>query len=153
MSTYSTFSSEMYLRTSSELLNTLACSFDRLVDSSDAMGAMLPVGHSPVSQRLTASRCVATALTQPRLQAMAGWLDSWMPGSARRTERATDSDYPGERLGLPAAGVGSVAGFGRRLAALTIDWFIGYGIAAMFATPDPAVTPGSGGWCSGSGSS
>jgi len=34
-----------------------------------------------------------------------------------------------------------VAGFGRRLAALTIDWFIGYGIAAMFATPDPAVNP------------
>ena len=34
-----------------------------------------------------------------------------------------------------------MAGFGRRLAALTIDWFIGYGIAAMFATPDPAVNP------------
>jgi uncharacterized RDD family membrane protein YckC len=27
------------------------------------------------------------------------------------------------------------------LAALTIDWFIGYGIAAIFATPDPAVNP------------
>jgi uncharacterized RDD family membrane protein YckC len=51
------------------------------------------------------------------------------------------SDYPGERLGLPASGPGSVADFGRRLAALTIDWFIGYGIAAMFATPDPAVNP------------
>ena len=34
-----------------------------------------------------------------------------------------------------------MAGFGRRLAALTIDWFIGYAIAAMFATPDPAVNP------------
>ena len=70
---------------------------------------------------------------------MAGWLDSWMPGAPVGPNGLTDSDYPGERLGLPASGVGSVAGFGRRLAALTIDWFIGYGIAAMFATPDPAV--------------
>ena len=72
---------------------------------------------------------------------MAGWLDSWMPGAPVGPNGPTDSDYPGERLGLPASGVGSVAGFGRRLAALTIDWFIGYGIAAMFATPDPAVNP------------
>jgi uncharacterized RDD family membrane protein YckC len=27
------------------------------------------------------------------------------------------------------------------LAALTVDWFIGYGIAAIFATPDPAINP------------
>jgi len=72
---------------------------------------------------------------------MAGWLDSWMPGAPVGPNGLTDSDCPGERLGLPASGVGSVAGFGRRLAALTIDWFIGYGIAAMFATPDPAVNP------------
>ncbi len=63
-----------------------------------------------------------------------------MPGRPW-TERTTDSGYPGERLGLPAAGVGSVAGFGRRLAALTVDWFIGYGIAAIFATPDPRGQP------------
>ena len=64
MSTYSTFSSEMYLRTSSELLNTLACSFDRLAGfDGDAMGGMLPVGHSSVSQRLTAlAVAVPTAL-------------------------------------------------------------------------------------------
>ena len=153
MSRYSTFSSEMNLRTSSELLNTLACSFDRLVGSSDAMAGMLPVGHSMVSQRLTASRPVAAMLLQPRLQAMTGWLESWMPGTTIGPNGRTDSGYPGERLGLPAAGVGSAAGFGRRLAALTVDWFIGYGIAAIFATPDPAVTPGSGGSSSVSGSS
>jgi uncharacterized RDD family membrane protein YckC len=72
---------------------------------------------------------------------MAGWIESWMPGTTVGPDGRTDSDYPGERLGLPPAGVGSVAGFGRRLGALTIDWFIGYGIAAMFATPDPAVNP------------
>ncbi len=64
-----------------------------------------------------------------------------MPGTTVGPNGRTDSDYPGERLGLPAAGVGSVAGFGRRLGALTIDWFIGYGIAAIFATPDPTVNP------------
>lgn len=30
--------------------------------------------------------------------------------------------YPGQRLGLPPAGPGSVASWGRRIAALVIDW-------------------------------
>lgn len=30
--------------------------------------------------------------------------------------------YPGERLGLPRTGPGSVAGWGRRIAALVVDW-------------------------------
>lgn len=33
------------------------------------------------------------------------------------------SAYPGERLGLPREGPGSVAGWGRRFAALGLDWF------------------------------
>lgn len=37
-----------------------------------------------------------------------------------------------------------MAGFGRRLAALTIDWLAGYLISLMFASPDPAVDPGFG---------
>jgi uncharacterized RDD family membrane protein YckC len=32
--------------------------------------------------------------------------------------------YPGERLGLPEQGPGAVAGFGRRAAALLIDWLM-----------------------------
>lgn len=43
---------------------------------------------------------------------------------------------PGERLGLPATGVGSVAGFGRRLAALTVDWLLGYLIAILISGAD-----------------
>lgn len=35
---------------------------------------------------------------------------------------AAGSTYPGERLGLPPSGPGSVAGWGRRFAALAIDW-------------------------------
>ncbi len=41
------------------------------------------------------------------------------------------SAYPGERLGLPESGRGSLAPMGRRLAALTIDWLIAYGLAAL----------------------
>lgn len=34
------------------------------------------------------------------------------------------SEYPGERLGLPEAGSGSVARIGRRFAAILVDWII-----------------------------
>lgn len=34
------------------------------------------------------------------------------------------SNYPGERLGLPESGPQSVARFGRRLVAITVDWVI-----------------------------
>ena len=39
--------------------------------------------------------------------------------------------YPGETLGLPQSGPGSLASMGRRLAALSIDWLIAYGLAAL----------------------
>lgn len=37
---------------------------------------------------------------------------------------ARDSTYPGEQLGLPETGTSSVAGIGRRLGALVIDWLL-----------------------------
>lgn len=40
--------------------------------------------------------------------------------------------YPGERLGLPADGPGSVAGWGRRFLALLIDWFASRLVAGLF---------------------
>jgi RDD family len=39
--------------------------------------------------------------------------------------------HPGETLGLPESGPGSLAPMGRRLAALLIDWLISYGLAAL----------------------
>jgi uncharacterized RDD family membrane protein YckC len=39
--------------------------------------------------------------------------------------------YPGNRLGLPADGPGSVAGWGRRLLALLLDWLIAGLIASV----------------------
>lgn len=35
-----------------------------------------------------------------------------------------DVSYPGRGLGLPPSGPGSIASFGRRLAALAIDWWL-----------------------------
>lgn len=43
------------------------------------------------------------------------------------------TEYPGERLGLPRSGPGMVAGVGRRLGALVIDWLMSEIIAiALF---------------------
>ena len=42
--------------------------------------------------------------------------------------------YPGEAFGLPESGPGSLARMGRRLAALTVDWLLAYGIAALGVT-------------------
>jgi uncharacterized RDD family membrane protein YckC len=39
--------------------------------------------------------------------------------------------YPGEALGLPESGAGSLAPMGRRVAALVIDWLISYGLALL----------------------
>ncbi|MDT5347854.1 MAG: hypothetical protein QOH91_1141 [Mycobacterium sp.] len=39
--------------------------------------------------------------------------------------------YPGESFGLPQTGPGSLAGMGRRLVALIIDWLIAYGLALL----------------------
>jgi uncharacterized RDD family membrane protein YckC len=55
---------------------------------------------------------------------------------------AASPSYPGERLGLPEHGRGSVAGWGRRILALVIDWAASTLVAI-------AVT-GVGGWLDGS---
>ena len=53
---------------------------------------------------------------------------SWLSGPQSLGSR---DGYPGERLGLPSAGSGSLAGLGRRASALLIDWFIAYGLAGL----------------------
>ena len=47
--------------------------------------------------------------------------DSVVPMSA--PQPLDDQRYPGQRLGLPEDGPGSVAGWGRRIVALFVDWF------------------------------
>jgi hypothetical protein len=67
---------------------------------------------------------------------MAGSIGSWLSGpfsdDARRPEERNDeTQYPGQALGLPERGPGSLARSGRRFAALLIDWLLAYGIAAL----------------------
>ncbi|WP_299559737.1 RDD family protein [uncultured Mycolicibacterium sp.] len=58
---------------------------------------------------------------------MARALGSWLSGP-ESNRPTTDDDYPGKRLGFPETGPGSIARFGRRIAALFIDWMIAYGL-------------------------
>lgn len=65
---------------------------------------------------------------------MAGWIESWLPGSP--VGSGADSGHPGQKFGLPASGVNAVAGFGRRLAALFVDWMLAYVLTVGFLGTD-----------------
>lgn len=52
----------------------------------------------------------------------------------------SENTYPGERLGLPASGPGSIARPGRRLAALVIDWACAVVISIAFFQYDAVAT-------------
>jgi len=43
-----------------------------------------------------------------------------------------DDTYPGQRLGLPEQGTGAVAGLGRRILALCIDWAVSLLVVSAF---------------------
>ena len=62
---------------------------------------------------------------------MAGEIGSWLSGP----ESVGDpSGYPGQKLGLPESGPGSLARLGRRAGALAVDWLIAYGLAGLGLT-------------------
>jgi RDD family len=65
-------------------------------------------------------------------------LGSWMSGPD-----ALPSAFPGERLGRPEAGPGSIASTGRRLGALVIDWILCLVIARGFFGPGALEPNGS----------
>lgn len=56
-------------------------------------------------------------------------ISSWLegPGGAGGPDGATG--FPGERLGRPAEGAGSIGRFGRRLVGLVVDWLLALVIA------------------------
>ncbi|BCI53955.1 RDD family protein [Mycolicibacterium litorale] len=69
---------------------------------------------------------------------MARALGSWLSGPESNRGPGgpgqPPNEYPGHRLGLPEYGPGSIARFGRRVAAMLVDWFIAYGLAALAMT-------------------
>ncbi|WP_113704524.1 RDD family protein [Nonomuraea lactucae] len=67
------------------------------------------------------------------------WTQTWLGGMRAA---GVDLGYPGERLGLPEEGSGSIAGWGRRIAALVIDWTIcTWAVTRLLLGIDPAVSP------------
>ncbi|KFF60783.1 hypothetical protein JF66_02035 [Cryobacterium sp. MLB-32] len=66
-----------------------------------------------------------------------------MPDSAPTpspTGPPAPSDWPGERLGLPRYGVGSVARPGRRIAGVAIDWALAVLVSIIFFQYDALAT-------------
>jgi uncharacterized RDD family membrane protein YckC len=62
---------------------------------------------------------------EPR-RALGGWLSG--PGGPRTSSQ----DHPGQRLGRPSDGPGSVASLGRRVLALLVDWLLSVLVASAF---------------------
>ncbi|MGH3506202.1 MAG: RDD family protein [Nocardioidaceae bacterium] len=52
------------------------------------------------------------------------------------TDEGLAQDYPGGRRGLPEDGPGSVAGWGRRVAALVVDWVLSLLVVGAFVGPE-----------------
>lgn len=69
---------------------------------------------------------------------MSRWTQTWLSGPPSAGD-GTQQAYRGQRLGLPEAGPGSVAGFGARIAAVTADWLPCYVVAQLF-TSNPATS-------------
>jgi uncharacterized RDD family membrane protein YckC len=61
------------------------------------------------------------------------WLDG--PGRVPGGRPGGEQDYPGQRLGRPAEGPGSVARFGRRLVGVAVDWLLALLIANAALRP------------------
>ncbi|MGO3153860.1 MAG: RDD family protein [Galactobacter sp.] len=62
-----------------------------------------------------------------------GDVGSWVNGPPQ----LHDQDYPGQRMGRPESGPGSLARWGRRILALCIDWAIAMGIAYFLMRGNP----------------
>jgi uncharacterized RDD family membrane protein YckC len=70
-------------------------------------------------------------------------IGSWLEGPGART--GASAAYPGEGLGMPREGAGSVGRFGRRLVGVLVDWTLCQLIAAaLFHVPLPFAGVASG---------
>ena len=67
---------------------------------------------------------------------MARWTQTWLSGIGSTGVETDQGEWPGEKLGLPAEGVGSVAGGGQRLAAFLLDLLAAAMITTLFIRPE-----------------
>lgn len=71
-------------------------------------------------------------------------IGSWLQGPGART--GAGGDFPGQRLGLPREGSGSIGRFGRRILGAFVDWTLCTLIAsAVFDVPLPFTQTADGG--------
>ena len=92
---------------------------------------MLHVRQADVARTLSVGSWAADrdGLTVPAYPgAMAREIGSWLSGPQ---SLGSGDGFPGQRLGAPRNGPGSLAGLGRRMAALCVDWMISYGLAGL----------------------
>lgn len=78
---------------------------------------------------------------RPRVRLTREDVGSWLSGPG--AVLPADQAYRGERLGLPESGTGSVAGFGRRLAAILVDWLACLVLVRLFLPGIDYGTPSS----------
>src|SRR6266545_1826169 len=132
-STNFTSSSEMKPRTSSEVLNTLVTPSMCAAVRDEAMRTVLPGHHPDVSRVLTTVLRPCRVVQKHASSARSGHSKAYPdPVNA---ETRTPQKWPGERLGLPERGPGSVASMGTRLVALLIDGVLASLIAYAFTAP------------------
>jgi uncharacterized RDD family membrane protein YckC len=65
---------------------------------------------------------------------------SWLSGPSADPGDPATPEFPGQHLGLPRAGAGSMVGLMRRIAALFVDWMIALGLATLIARSASAST-------------
>lgn len=68
------------------------------------------------------------------LKGMGRPFGDWLSGASLPDSATGRGEYPGERLGLPSSGSGSIAGMFRRIVAMMVDWMIAYGLAGLLVT-------------------
>ncbi|MGH8890007.1 MAG: RDD family protein [Acidothermaceae bacterium] len=90
---------------------------------------MFPVRYDDDAVGPAATESDAKAIVTGVGRVSGSWLEG--PGAALRSDD-DPAAYPGKRLGLPPTGTGAVAGFGRRLGALVVDWIICLLVASAF---------------------
>lgn len=78
---------------------------------------------------------------------MARWIESWLPGSPTGDDRV--DGHPGQRFGLPADGANAVAGTGRRILGVGVDWLLSYALVLAFTGLDAVGAPETGWWILG----
>jgi hypothetical protein len=84
------------------------------------------------SQRQQGSAAKAATATSATATSTRAALGSWLEGPRFDAGPDDQSRYRGERLGLPESGPGALAGQGRRIGALCVDWAIAYLITLAF---------------------